>query len=294
MGQLRPEDPILVRDKTGATVSTKLGDLADAWRNRPDPADVEDLILFRKATKDNDFEAAQKLAAKYMPAAGAPPASPPPGGAAPTNAEVAALRAEMKTMSESLARMSPTTASVQEALETHQLTLAIDGSKEKVPLLAKHPDRAALVKNRLSYYDGQAKAHNLSLNTLPREVQQQVYDKALADVEASLRSTLEIYGVKPANAPSTRNVTSVNDQGKPDERLVREPRYKMVNGQLVDTTQPVVAAAAAAPLPTNPVTPLPSGGMVGVDDGSKSGGRMSPTQLMESMRRRNEVLSQTV
>lgn len=293
LGQLRPEDPILVRDKTGATVSTKLGDLADAWRNRPDPADVEDLTLFRKAIKDNDFDAAQKLASKYMPGA-APPATPPAIGTSPVNVELVALQSQVKEMKEALEKMSPTTTSVREALEAHQLTMAIDATKEMVPLLVRHPDRAALVKNRLLYYADQAKAHNLSLDSLPLEVRSKVYVKALTDVEASLRATLEIYGMKPAGAPPARNVASMNDQGRSDERMVREPRYKLVNGQLVDTVQPAVAAAAAAPLPTAPVTPVPTGGMVGVEDGVKSGGRVTPSQLLENMRRRSEALSQVV
>ena len=290
MGQLKPDDPILVRDKTGNVVNTKLGDLAEAWRNRPEAADMEDLGLLRQAIKENNVEAAQKLVNKYTPAAAAPTLTPP---ATPANAELVALRAEMKTMQESMARMSPTTASVQEAMETFQLTQVIDASKNKVPLLAKHPDRAVLVRNRLGYYAEQARVHNLSLDALPLEVRRQVHEKALADVESSLRTTLEIYGFKPGQAPA-RNPVSVNDQEQPDQRQVREPRYKVVDGKLVDTTMPTAAPAASAALPTAPVSPLPSGGMVGVEDASRDGGRVTPAQLMDRMRQRSQVLSQTV
>lgn len=288
------------KDGSGFQVAT-LQELADSYlepKGESDPDQAAKFKAFEEAVTKNDPTAAHALLDLYMPRA----AETVDKGAAGTDADrVAILEQQLAEIKTSLDSQRPVVREIEEARIHSGVKSLIEQQKDKLPYLAKDAGISArMVTAKLAEYR-QAATSQLGIteeqfNTHPRR--QAILAAAFLDCERQLKGVADRFkGFDPAATvkppAGTVAATVVDDQASPGAGHV-PARYRMVNGQLVDTLGQNMQQAGHGPMEAIPSTPLasePSGSAVGAETGAPVPGAHTPDQLRANMRKRMQEIT---
>lgn len=285
MADLTRDTTVNMVEPDGVLKQVTVGALVDAYRSRPDEKTVEQMGLFTKALKDQDPVAAKAFAESIgvtLPDSSLPGVTPVPATPAPateltqtaqTTEDITSLRKELDEFRQ---QVTPTVDGITQATRLAQITQLISTSKDQYPSLGRVAQGAMLVKQRLDQYQAQLDVSPTpyKLSALPPDDQQKVMANALKETDQQLQMLGQQLGVS-ITTPTPTGPVVVNDQGvvQPVTGELQEGQVKLSAWQRNRDAlqQQQQGQQQGQPLPSQPVTPIPTGLGVGMQPEAEQG-----------------------
>ena len=235
--------------------------LAQKPKSDISPEELERFQVFNKAMS-GDRDAIRSVMESHLP--------PDPGPATPGAPAASVIETpEYKALAERQARTEQELQQVKgpiEQIETAQLNAmlkqTIEAQKGQVPLLAKHPNAAQIVHDKLKQVHDTIQQSGTDPTQLDAATQAKVWAYTFRSVENELQHTLRAYGLapEPSGASAGSQVTATDDQGRPGHDDGRIPGRLQIGpgGQTTDAAgNPIVQTphGTFVPVPGAPATP---------------------------------------
>lgn len=297
-GDLDPNMLLQFQDSSGNPRHATLQEMIDAYQTAQSGPSVSDedreiLGLLNKAVKENDQQAAFDLVNKLNPRSSGQQTAqaPQPTG----DPRVDQLNEKIQQLEQKLANTERVTSTVTQAQKSARMQNIIQQHADKLPYLAKIPvqEAAQEVLGRYDHYAGLLSSAGRNIEQLPESQQREVLIRALQESEQRIKSVVSKFGVNLDGSVETGGnpVTATDDQLPPGQNgeQVRDARYKVVNGMLVDTMSNQIvdqnAVGQIRPIPARQPEPGPSTSLTPPVQPRKTG-PMSTSDLRQRLAQR--------
>lgn len=276
---LSSDQVVAITRPDGTEDFVRMGDLVNAYRNRPDLGqdEIAELRTVRDALQGKP-EAIQKLVGSAQGSGQGSQPTPAVPASAAERAEIDALKAEIEAMRTTVREAYGVTAPIRELQERNHIQATIQQHAQYIPYLAKAPEKAAAMVRSQFYSDlelakqGQHPAFpgvRLTEQNMLTQHRDKILGLAMKDCERRLSDLLSGYGVtlQPSaatpQAPPTAPAGLVDDQtGQPTMRPA-QVRWDPARGMFVNaaTGNPVAQnrLGHVAEIPTDSIAPTGGG-----------------------------------
>lgn len=203
---------IRLKRPDGSYATPMMSELADAYLRQqglPAEADLKRALALDTALRTNDVNAINQLIPQYMPQA-QPNA---PAGPSGQPSEIEQLRAELAQVKEIATASKSVSDQITWAQINNAIGTRIKANAAELGYLAREPEAATMVRQRIDAIEADARARGFDTNRLSDEQKSAVIKQAMVDCNSYVANIVKRHAPAPA-APGIGGVMGglLNDQ----------------------------------------------------------------------------------